>query len=237
MSAVPDLAALLQRPDVWRGDEITATNYACVPSGCPELDAALPGGGWPTGSLTEFLVGQPGVGEVAMLRPALAQLSDAGGWIALVAPPLPPYAPALQQSGIALDRLLVLDVGPKEALWCFEQILGSGAFAAALAWLPAAKPPQIRRLQVAQQGQRGLAFTFRPKSCASQSSAAPLRIELLETTSPNDDVALRLLKRRGAPLEQTIYLPVTRPVFPIDVDTSVVSPPLSTPTARSVSTT
>jgi len=234
MSAVPELAQLLHRPDIWRGNDIATPADACVASGCFELDAVLPGGGWPTGSLTELLTAHPGIGEVALLQPVLAQLSKAGGWIALVAPPLPPYAPALQQAGIALDRLLVLDVGPKEALWCYEQILGSGAFAAALAWLPNARPPQIRRLQVAQQGQRCLAFAFRPKSCATQSSAAPLRIELLDNKRSSDSVALRILKRRGTPLEQTLYVPVFRPVFPIDVDATVACPPLLTPAARSV---
>jgi protein ImuA len=40
---------------VWRGDELGAAESPCVGSGWDALDAALPGGGWPTAALTEVL--------------------------------------------------------------------------------------------------------------------------------------------------------------------------------------
>ena len=82
------------------------------------------------------------------LMPALAALSvaetqgeeRAPGWIAWIAPPFQPYAPALQHCGIDLDRVLI--VRPKddsELLWSAEQALSSGTCAAVLLWPPSAR--------------------------------------------------------------------------------------------------
>ena len=43
------LAEVLARGDVWCGDTLASLPEATIPSGHPELDAELPGGGWPRG--------------------------------------------------------------------------------------------------------------------------------------------------------------------------------------------
>ncbi len=68
------LAEVLARGDVWCGDTLASLPEATISSGHPELDAELPGGGWPRGNLTEFLVDRGGLGELSLLLPALAQL-------------------------------------------------------------------------------------------------------------------------------------------------------------------
>ena len=88
------LAEVLARGDVWRGDTLASLPAAAIPSGHAELDAELPGGGWPRGNLVELLVDRSGFGEMSLLLPALARLSQAGGWLALVTPPWRPHAPA-----------------------------------------------------------------------------------------------------------------------------------------------
>jgi len=247
MSAAPELSSLLRRPDIWRGSSVANVVDTCIETGFAALDAVLPGHGWPTGSLTELLLDQAGIGELSLLGPALARTSAEGGSLALVAPPLPPYAPALQQMGIALDRLLVVRVSPRDALWSYEQILASGAFGAAIAWLPTAQPQHIRRLQVAQQGQRTLAFVIRPSACARQSSAAPLRIALSSQSRSHEglrslnrsadcELALRILKRRGAPVANAILVHIFRPVYRIEnVDAPMVGSQFLTASPRSVS--
>ena len=55
----------------------------------PALDARLPGGGWPASGLCEVLQAAPGVGELALVWPALARLSQRDRPIVLVAPPSP----------------------------------------------------------------------------------------------------------------------------------------------------
>ena len=88
MSAAPlpiALAEVLARGDVWCGDTLASLPEATIPSGHPELDAELPGGGWPRGNLTEFLVDRGGLGELSLLLPALGaivgrrRLAGAGG--------------------------------------------------------------------------------------------------------------------------------------------------------------
>jgi hypothetical protein len=80
------LAAVLARPDIWRGDAIAVSPAPTFSSGFAELDAELPGGGWPRGNLTELLYEQSGIGEVSLLLPALARLTAAGGAVVLIAP-------------------------------------------------------------------------------------------------------------------------------------------------------
>src|SRR5439155_94788 len=56
------LEEILQRHPVWRGGA-SFSRAAAVPSGFSVLDSELPGGGWPTGGLTEILGLQQGIGE------------------------------------------------------------------------------------------------------------------------------------------------------------------------------
>ena len=75
-----------------------------------ELDAELPGGGWPATALIEILPQHEGIGELRILGHTLARLSNEGRSLAWIAPPHLPYAPALQAAGIDLARLLFLSL-------------------------------------------------------------------------------------------------------------------------------
>lgn len=203
-----DLAGLLARGDIWRGDALARLSTAGVGSGYPELDAELPGGGWPRGEVTELLVERSGIGELTLLQPALARLSGAGGWIALVAPPFLPHAPAWAAAGVDPARLLVVAAG-EEATWCCERLLAGRGFAAVLAWLGGRDAAsRLRRLQVAAEGSQSLAFVWRPAAAARQPSPAPLRLML---AARPEGLALRILKRRGRPLAGWRSLPIFRP--------------------------
>jgi protein ImuA len=196
------LEKLLENPRVWRGSSRSDTRVGLA-SGYPELDRCLPGSGWPQESLTEILIGQYGMGELRLLMPALAQLSaeealsDQGepGWIAWVAPPFQPYAPALQQCGIDLSRMLV--IRPKddsELLWSAEQALSSGTCAAVLLWPETLDDQASRRLQLAAEKGHSWAIAFRPLSARHQPSAAALRLELQST---GQGTHVHILKSRG----------------------------------------
>ena len=99
------LAELLSHPAIWRGNQLGCVATPGVPTGFPALDAELPGGGWPAAALTEILPQHEGIGELRILGHALASLSARGRWLAWIAPPYLPYAPALQAAGIDLARL------------------------------------------------------------------------------------------------------------------------------------
>ena len=203
------LDELLRHPGLWRAREQAgaATGAATLSTGYAGLDRVLPGGGWPRHGLVEILTDRCGIGELSLLVPALAALcADArdgdgdGGWLALVAPPHPPYAPALAARGIALSRLLVVRSGPAE--WAIEQALRSGACSAVVGWSDARDRQVLRRLQLAAEQSACLAVLFRATSAAAEPSPAVLRL-VLEPGAAGLDV--RILKSRvGRPV--TVHL-------------------------------
>ena len=188
-----------------------------LPSGHADLDAQLPGGGWPVRLLTELLLPHPGVGELRLLAPALAALQRQQRSVMWFDPPAAPCAWSLGSLGLdprqfvvvrsrggvrgrARERLPAADV-----LWALEQALKSGHLGAVLAWLPAWLPADaLRRLQLAAQGHDGPAFLVRDAQQRTRPSAAPLRL-LLASAGP-DRLRVVLLKRRGPPLTQPITL-------------------------------
>ncbi|MBP5997436.1 MAG: translesion DNA synthesis-associated protein ImuA [Azonexus sp.] len=221
------LAEVLARGDVWCGDTLPGLTEAGIPSGHAELDAELPGGGWPRGNLTEILVDRSGLGELSLLLPALAQLSAAGGWLALVAPPWLPHAPAWAAAGVAPERLVVVRAG-RQAAWCVEQLLASGGFAAVLAWPPAGLDARtLRRLQLAAAGRPVFACLWRSTAAAGSPSPAPLRIAL---AAGEGGLSLRIVKRRGRPAPRPLILSIPRPRRTNRV---VAGPALSPVAARS----
>jgi cell division inhibitor SulA/protein ImuA len=195
------LDTLLADARLWRarGGAETRDPALCVPTGWPKLDAQLPGRGWPLGTLIEFLLPETGIGELSLLLPALGALvnaDDAGRrWLAWIAPPHAPYAPALAQSGIRADRLLLVGAEkPSDRLWAIEQALRSGGCAAVLAWLDAADDRWLRRLKLAAETGRTLAVLLRPARRRASASPASLRLALEPAPGGLD---LWLLKSRG----------------------------------------
>lgn len=232
MTALPHAAAaglgdVLARGDVWRGGALALPTQDGVTTGHPALDAQLPGGGWPRGDLTELLCDLPGGGELSLLLPALAALSAAGGWLALVAPPWRPHAPAWAAAGLALERLVVVRAG-QEAAWCCEQLLLCGGFSGVLAW-PARDPDPraLRRLQVAARGRPALAILWRPAAAAAVPSPAPLRLAVGPGAG---GLALRIVKRRGHTGGPVLTLDLPRPGRQ---NRALVRAPLPLPAPRS----
>jgi cell division inhibitor SulA/protein ImuA len=222
------LADVLARGDVWRGDALARLPDAdaVVASGYADLDAELPGGGWPRGNLTEILVDRSGLGEMSLLLPALARLSGEG-WVALVAPPWLPHAPAWAAAGLALERLVIVRPG-RDLAWSVEQLLASGGFAGVVAWPEAGiDAKSLRRLQVAAEGRPVFACLWRPSAAAAQPSPAPLRLAL---AAGERHLVVRVLKRRGRPASRPLQLAVPRPGRE---RRAVAGPAFSAATARS----
>ena len=196
-----------QHPGIWRGGELARSGCSGIATGFAALDAELPGGGWPCGALSEILPQHEGIGELRILGPALARLASEGKFIAWIAPPYLPYAPALAAAGIALDRVVIVKTaGDGDSLWAAEQALRSAACGGVLAWPRKPSYTQLRRLQLAAEGSRCLALLFRPTQAAREPTPAALRIAL---TTHAGGLALSILKRRGAPLSRPILLPAS----------------------------
>ena len=191
-------------PSVWRVQDLAAEE-AVLPSGHAALDAQLPGGGWPVGSMVEVLQQGAGPHVWQLLLPGLAQaVTRQAGPVVLVGAPYEPFGPSLQAQGLPSERLLWVRADKSAArLWAAEQALRCAEVAAVLAWLPRAKGAELRRLHMAAQQQRRLLFVFRGVDARNDASPARLRL-LVEGV---DCLQLRILKRRGPPLESAVPLP------------------------------
>jgi hypothetical protein len=202
-------AALLARPDIRRGGELARVASASVPTGFPQLDAALPGGGWPTGSLAELLPSHKGIGELRILGPALAALARAGKRLVWIAPPYLPYAPALVAAGIDLAQILIVKTrAAHDAPWAAEQALHSAACGAVLVWPTEVKYAALRRLQLAAERGHAVTMLFRPPDAANEPSPAVLRLALHTAAG---GLAVRILKRRGAVCERPMLVTLNQP--------------------------
>ncbi|MCY4656551.1 MAG: translesion DNA synthesis-associated protein ImuA, partial [Gammaproteobacteria bacterium] len=197
--------ALVQQRALWRArdfvssKELTRTNLS---TGYRVLDDVLYDGGWPTSGVVEILCDCYGIGELRLLTPALAKLSQQDTtWVVWINPPFVPYAPALDAEGISVHHLLlVYPHTHKEALWALEESMLSGSCKTIIAWLNEEEltAQEIRKIQTHAR-QNGVWVTlFRPQSAARQSSASELRLRLDPVVrNCGDTILVSILKRRG----------------------------------------
>jgi hypothetical protein len=166
-----------------------------LPSGFAELDANLPSGGWPCGAIAELMSDAVGIGELGLLMPALSTLARTGRYIAWIAPPYLPYAPALAQRGLPLERMLLIQTQTlQQSLWATEQALRCPAIGAVLSWPAYIVDKNIRRLQLAAETAGTVGFLYRPPEAAQESSPAALRLRL---HAASDGVIVEIHKSRG----------------------------------------
>lgn len=221
-SRAPAPLSPLAIPSVFRCGELPAGMAPGIPTGFADLDAALPGGGWPPGALTEMLCDACGIGEVSLLLPALRHLGQSGDWrgrgLLLINPPGLPYAPALAACGLDLASIAVLRPAREEdSLWAAEQALRTGAAAAVLLWQACARGadgaqryPRLRRLQLAAAAGGGLGVVFAPRAVAASSSPAALRVVL--QAAADGRLSVQLARRRG--LARPVTLQVSSRALP-----------------------
>ena len=190
------VSLLAGRADVWRGREMASACSAGEATGYPELDALLPGRGWPRGALIEVLMASVGSGAMELVLPVLARLSTGSCWIVLVDPPFRPFAPGFAGQGVRLERLLWVRTRQEtESLWAMEQALRSGTCSAVLGWPGVAMTRDVvRRLQLAAEASEALGYLFLSPAAAGQLSAAALR---LQVQRQGMDLEVEVLKRRG----------------------------------------
>ena len=177
------------------------------------LDAFLPWRGWPIGAMTEIMTDTLGCGELSLLLPLMARLTQEKRPILCIGAPHTLFAPALAQVGI--DPAYVTQINPsstlkhnKENLWSTEQALKTGLPGMVVLWSPThghCLPETLRRLQLATIGRDTMLIHFRGKSCMSQPSPAWLRFGY---AADDTHIRLQVLKCRGRLL--------TRPLITLD---------------------
>lgn len=191
---------------MWRGDQLGGPVNRTLTTGFTQLDDVLPGGGWPCGAVTEVLVPQFSVSELRLLSKVMAAQTEGGRPVALIGPPHAPHAPGLRHDRVDERHLIWIDVDtPRDRHWCTEQLVKAGTFGAVVAWIPLVRAEQVRRLHVLAGSCKGPVFLVRPEVAAREASAALLRVQVRPQT--DWQIALRVLKRKGAPLDETLMLP------------------------------
>jgi cell division inhibitor SulA/protein ImuA len=207
-----------------------AGGHRALPTGHAVLDAALHEGGWPLGALTELLSQLPGMGELSLLAPALAQALARPGWLVLVTPPGLPHAPAWQAAGLPPARVLVVKPPtPRDWLWAVDQAARAGQ-PAVLAWpgRVALADKSLRRLQLAAEEGGGLLVLARRQSAAAEPSPAALRLSL---QGAGPALRLQVLKQRGSwggqPFALPLPLPAAAPPSPADWLRTVAPAPVA----------
>jgi len=209
---------LLQPPDLWRAQQLFEKHPPppAQPTGFAALDAHLHGGGWPRAGLGEFLLHTLGIGELRLLAPALAALSQSETrWVGWVNPPFIPYAPALEALGIdAAKMLLIHPKNHKDALWALEQASRSGTCSVVMAWLDEAKLKlkDTRRLQLAAKQGNTFVCLFRPHAAADQNSMAELRFQIM-APKPGELTVCIKKRRNGWPM-QDLHLDLSNDLVP-----------------------
>lgn len=192
-------------PNVWRVPELARSQEKVMGTGHASLDAQLPGGGWPIGAFVEILQDMAGRHAWQLLLGALAAATQQeAGPIVLVNPPHLPFGPSLHAQGLSPSRLLKVQAAkPQAGMWAAEQALRCCDVVAVIAWLPRAKAAELRRLHLAAAQHDKLLFVFRETAMRNESSPARVRIEIEES----EQLTVRILKRRGPPLEAGLQLP------------------------------
>jgi hypothetical protein len=186
------LDTLLHSRQVWQGRAAPQPSGS-QPTGWATLDAALPSGGWPEHAMTEILLPADGVGELQLLLPTLARLTREGRPVMVISPPYVPYVAGWEARGVVMSNVDIVHADERDVLWAAEQCLRSASCAAVLAWPVHADDRALRRLQVAADTGKALAFLFRDRRHAVQASPAALRLELESTPSWQ----IRVRKCRG----------------------------------------
>ena len=189
---VVDLDELKRSGMLWQGQHGLPAPGRVLPSGWAALDELL-GGGWPRAALVEVL--SEAHQGLPLLLPLLVRLSTRPRWLAWVAPPYVPYAPALAARGVQVERLLLVrEVSGGQSLWAAEQALKSGACGVVLVWPRQLQTAQLRRLQLAAEEGDCVAILFRSVRAARQASPAALRLRVCPVPS---GLEVEVLKRRG----------------------------------------
>ena len=215
MRATAALEDVLARPDVWCANRLASAAIPTLSSGFAQLDAELPGGGWPRGVLTEILVDGTGVGECSLLLPVFRQLArvdartqTAARWSMLVAPPHATHAPTWIAALEPAPLLIASPGNQRDLLWTMEQALANGALGSVLCWARQIDVARVRRLQVAVDGNNTLAFLFRPLRAQSETSAAVLRLAV--SAGSGGKLNVEFIKRRGPPCHHRIAVDISQ---------------------------
>lgn len=205
----PRLEHLLRRPDLWRGSTTAFRQEYAIDSGYPKLNQALQHSGWPSACLIEVCQ-RYHASEWWLFHAAINALTKGSrsSYIVLINPPATPFPSGLQQRGIDIRRIIIVQTKtPQEFVHSFTEVSQSPACPVVFAWQPtrALSYTQLRKLQLSTLNQRGLRVIFRHLYAREQSSPASLRLTL---QTKSDILQVNIFKQKGQLRQSEIALPI-----------------------------
>ena len=200
---------ILKHPAIWRVGQLPASVKPSVPTGFSALDHVLPARGWEQGAMTEILANDQGIGELSLLAPALRQTTLKGRNVLIAGVAYLPFPHAWESFGISLNNVLLVRAEGSHLLWSLEQAARSSSCGMIVAWTTACRKEltyqALRRLHMAAETGGTTLILLRPENIIDHASPAPTRIALNSTLG---ELCLRIFKRRGAMLAETIRINV-----------------------------
>lgn len=150
------------------------------------LQAVLPEGRLPGGSLFEFLVADAGCGGWTLALALARSVCAAGRGLVIVDTDGSWYPPAVWSWGIDLGRTLwIRSRKDSTSLSILTQSLRSPAVGVGIGWFDQIMPKDFRRLQLAAEKGGGLGLLLRPVSAAATTSFAAARLAVYPIASRN----------------------------------------------------
>ncbi len=187
------LQQLFDSGKVWQGNQSEPIAAHGLDSGYPALNEKLSSAGWPADGVIEILHEQRGIGEINLILPVLAMLSQQEKYCVWVAPPYRLCAPALLRAGVNLGQQLVIQPqSGRDTLWTLEECLRSKVVSLVAAWPDVLRHEQMRRLQLLASQERVCCFLFRAQG--SDNSPCSLRLHLRAVD--HETLQVHILKRR-----------------------------------------
>jgi len=211
MSSSKDIEQILnESPDLWRAGSLSASKSHTIKTGYDSLDDILPGNGWPTSALMEFIVPSWGIGEISLLMPLLKFMSDKSYWIVWLAPPHIPYTPYLQAQGIDLSRVLVISdkVSSVECLWAMEKLLRTDNCGLVMSWSQKINQNAMRRLQLAAEAGKSIGVVFQIKEKKNSAAAFRFRLKAMQA-----GLNIEVIKSRGGSRHRQVIVQWDEPVL------------------------
>lgn len=161
-------------------------------SSWPELNQLLPGGGFRSGDLWEW------VADDSLAAAATVSLLAARSWITLDRPAIllqrsaKVFPPALHAAGFDLQSLVEVHAADdRDRLWAWEQALGCPAVSLVWGEMPRIAPLAYRRLKLAVEASGTIGFLLRPPDALKRPTWADGR--LLVTPLPSTDESPRFV--------------------------------------------
>lgn len=215
----PLLASLPQLREKIRAVETENRRGAghIIQNGCEAIDSLLPEGGYPQGSLVQWL-SSGGLGAEYLSLRVAQQACQAGGALVIADPQKQFFPPAAAAMGLKLDNLILLQPeNEKELWWGIDQALRCSAVAAVWGWLDVIEERQFRRFQLSAESSGALGLFLQPYVAARKPSWAEVQwlvgmnslpasysptISSLELSQPDSEETLPIASEfRDVPIE------------------------------------